>query len=313
MLLCSNPYMQDGVAHGCGQCLPCRIKRRRIWQHRIMLEAMKWEENSFVTLTYEDSKLPMVKTKSGMLPTLSAVDLQNWLKRIRNVVAPARLRFFGVGEYGDESWRPHFHVALFGYKGCIYGDSKLSGKLHCDCASCRVVRVTWDRGLVHQGVVELKSAQYIAGYTVKRMVRKDDPRLQGRYPEFARMSLRPGIGALSMADVANALRQAGRSADDAIPAGLRHGSKVFPLGRYLSRVLRRELGRSELGPNESEVRRASEAMQHLREIAEALSDGTVFAPGRYSQTIFKRLLIESNRGKVAQLEARRKLYLRGKK
>lgn len=275
-----------------------------------MLEALKWPESSFVTLTYEDSKLRL--TQSG-LPTLSAEDLRNWLKRIRNAVAPAKLRFFAVGEYGDESWRPHYHVALFGYKGCVYGDSRLSGRGGCNCPSCSMVSVTWGRGHCHQGHLELKSAQYIAGYAVKKLTRKDDARLQGRYPEFARMSLRPGIGAIAMEDVANAWRQAGKSVDDAIPTGLRHGAKVFPLGRYLSRILRREIGRSEFGPNESEVKRAAESMQHLREVAASLSDPEVFAPGQYSQAIFKRLLVESSRGKIAQLEARQKLYHRGKK
>lgn len=86
-------------------------------------------------------------------------------------------------------------------------------------------------------------AQYICGYVVKKMTGKDDVRLQGRLPEFARMSLRPGIGALSLQEIRESCVASGyiEKVGD-VPPGLRHGSRIMPLGRYLRGRLREGLG-----------------------------------------------------------------------
>ena len=101
-MLCRKPYVGPAGAFPCGQCLPCRLNRRRTWTHRIMLEAMCHGDNAFVTLTYEDDNVRSLVPK----------DPQDWLKRIRKAVEPLRLRYYLVGEYGDISERPHYHVAL---------------------------------------------------------------------------------------------------------------------------------------------------------------------------------------------------------
>lgn len=95
-----------------------------------------------------------------------------------------------------------------------------------------------------------KSAAYIAGYVVKKMTRMQDTRLNGRWPEFARMSLRPGIGADAMWDVASAVMQhkLEKKPDFDVPVDLRHGSKTFPLGRYLRRLVRERIGLSAGAP-----------------------------------------------------------------
>lgn len=74
------------------------------------------------------------------------------------------------------------------------------------------------------------------------MTRKEDPRLQGRTPEFAIMSNRPGIGAGAIRTIADDLLSvAGRryldQAQD-VPSALRTGGKLLPLGRYLKEQLR---------------------------------------------------------------------------
>lgn len=251
MTLCRNPYMQGMHAHGCGQCMPCRINRARTWTHRILLEANEHKDNSFLTLTYHEQNLTKRAGPSGQLrATLLPTDLQNWLKRLRMRIAPLRIRFYACGEYGDETERPHYHVALFGFPSCSYIQSRYSKFRRDCCSSCDLVRDTWSLGHVFLGSLEAASAGYVAGYITKKMTRHDDPRLDGRHPEFCRMSLRPGIGAFFMDEVASSLMQFNleEATQGDVPSTLRHGTREMPLGRYLRRRLRTRIGKEANAP-----------------------------------------------------------------
>lgn len=187
-----------------------------------MLEATRHSENSFVTLTYAPEHLP----ESG---SLVPQHLQKYLKVLRRSIEPHKIRYYAVGEYGDETFRPHYHLALFGA-----GESYRSA-----------IAESWPYGIVDIGTLTLQSAQYVAGYVTKKMTKDDDPRLNGRYPEFARMSLKPGIGADAMADVATdfwePLGQEYIYRTGDVPMSINHGKKALPLGRYLRQKLRDEL------------------------------------------------------------------------
>lgn len=83
------------------------------------------------------------------------------------------------------------------------------------------------------------------------MTRFDDPRLDGRHPEFARMSLKPGIGQLAMHDIADVILRLGLEESEAdVPSALRHGKKMLPLGRYLRQQLRLMIGKEVNCPDE---------------------------------------------------------------
>lgn len=99
------------------------------------------------------------------------------------------------------------------------------------------------------GPLTPESAQYIVGYVTKKLTRKDDPRLEGKHPEFARMSRMPGIGTNMVQPIADSLRRFNLDASEAdVPVGLRHGKKVLPLGRFLRGKLRKELYGDEKAP-----------------------------------------------------------------
>ena len=97
-------------------------------------------------------------------------------------------------------------------------------------------------GLVDVGTLTLESAQYVAGYVTKKLTSHDDPRLNGRHPEFARQSHRPGIGAPALKELEDFLypdvgaKLLMQTKD--VPLFLRHGGKALPLGRYLRSKLR---------------------------------------------------------------------------
>lgn len=294
--LCLDPFIQGPAAYDCGRCLPCRTKRRRLWSHRLMLEALDAKGSCFVTLTYGDPS-PV---------SLNPVDLQLFLKRFRQAILPLKVRFYAVGEYGDESGRPHYHIALYGWGPCIYGRSRYS-KLYNNCCSvCDALRDIWGLGFVYVGELEIKSAMYIAGYMLKKMTRPDDFRLEGRYPEFARMSRRPGIGAWAMDEVAHALLH--YKLDEKlvdVPESLRHGVKLMGLGRYLRQRLRARIGRDIRCPDEVLVQMAEE-MSPVSRIEERYSK--VFGTTFRSQSVDRQKLLDAGRQRVRQMVAKQAIY-----
>lgn len=232
---CKNPFMRPGQAYGCGQCLPCRIKIGREWMHRQMLEASLTKESAFVTLTYNDDHLPK---KNSLAPG----DLKNFLKRFRAAISPLEFRFYAVGEYGELHHRPHYHLNIFG--------------LPVTPASVTLLSKAWmqtdpetgvksSMGFVEMSAFNMQRAAYAARYTIKKLTDPGDVRLDGRYPEFSRQSLKPGLGYGMIPAIASVITRYNLlSPEGDVPVTLRHGSRELPLGRYLRRHLRMYLNGS---------------------------------------------------------------------
>lgn len=298
---CINPHTTSaGQAHGCGQCLPCRINRQRIWTHRILLEASLYDDNAFVTLTYDERHLP---EDGGLNPK----HLRNFLDFLRKgykakqlecgVNDPRRMRFFAVGEYGDTTGRPHYHLVLFNFPPCRYGLSRYSRSIRNCCVWCDLVRDTWGKGTVFLGAVEPHSAAYVCGYVCKKLT-KGHPELGDRHPEFARQSRMPGLGADAMHDVASVVLNydlVEREGD--VPSALRHGKKVMPLGPYLTRRLRKLCGEDEKAP-QSKVDAINAELLPLRYAA------------RFSQESpsLKHQIRKANSQKALQLETKLRIF-----
>lgn len=238
-MLCARPFMQGMTEFGCGQCMPCRMNRRRLWTARLMLEAQRHEHSAFITLTYDKDHLP-----EGA--TLVPRDVQLFLKLIRKWYG--KVRYYVVGEYGERNGRPHYHMALFGFLDTeMVLDTTPKSK---DIVLKGLLKDYWPHGQVHFGTLTADSASYIVSYVVKRMTKCDDPRLNGRHPEFCRMSLKPGIGAERADDMSKAIRDCidlssgeiyGLSSGD-VPAQFVCDGKRYPLGRYLRQRLRKGVG-----------------------------------------------------------------------
>lgn len=287
-----------GQAFGCGQCLPCRLNQRRVWTARIMLEAAQHEDNAFVTLTYRDEHLPADRS-------LHPETTRYFLDRLRKRVGYRSFRFFLCGEYGDLTSRPHYHLALFGYPCCEHGQTQrdMRGQPMADCCvPCATLSEVWGRGSVFVGGLEEDSAQYICGYVTKKMTRADDPRLNGRHPEFTRQSRNPGIGAGAAPEIASKMMQFNldqRQAD--VPSALRFGRKLLPIGRYMKKKIREQIGREDTEPKESQLKRSAELLP-LRNAARNSKE----------EPSFKKHLVASKAGKVASIEARFKIFNSGK-
>ena len=90
----------------CGQCIGCRLERSRQWAVRCLHEASLHENNSFITLTYDDASMPL----GG---SLCYRDFQLFMKQLRKVTG--KVTFYCGGEYGEQLSRPHYHACIFGF------------------------------------------------------------------------------------------------------------------------------------------------------------------------------------------------------
>lgn len=289
---CRKPFMNGLQPCPCGQCLPCRINRRRMWKHRIMLEATQHQGNCFITLTYDDEHLP----EDG---SLRPRDLQLFMKLLRRRLEPQRIRFFAVGEYGDENKRPHYHAVLFGMSGCQFGQSRYwKSELRC-CDTCRLVAGVWGKGRIHVGTLEGDSAQYVCGYVIKKMTKEDDPRLEGRHPEFGRMSRRPGIGVDALFELADTLMKYEIAPDITT---LQHGRSHYPLGRFLRGRLAEMCG--------EELNKKEGFDEEVLAVLDTVGRVSPFAPkignGAWPISSVKDEIVKLGDQKVLQLEQRLK-------
>lgn len=286
-MLCRNPYQRPfGVRaiYPCGQCNPCRFNRARLWTSRLILESFGHESSCFVTLTYSPENLP---PRNSLVPEHGT----KFIKRLRHHLGKTKIRYFLVGEYGDQTQRPHYHLALFGI-GQEFEN---------------LVRETWGLGHVDVGDLSPHSARYITGYVVKKLTDKRDVRLNGRHPEFARMS--KGIGKNAIPAIAASLSSdVGRAALDNtidVPTFLRAGSKTLPLGRYLRTQLRRALDVYRVDAYTGEVKYGAseesllQSTQELQDLWQAWAD----IKGDKKES-FQKFLVSLDDGKVALMESR---------
>lgn len=141
------------------------------------------------------------------------------------------------------------------------------------------------------------TAQYVAGYTVKKLKDRKDGK-DWNYPEFARMSNRPGIGARAMVTIAsqlNSVYQNWGSGD--VPAQLRIGERRIPLGRYLLARLRKEVGFSDEYTKEVRDRASWEKSVEMQSLLDGVEDGSTI----------KKKYLENIEGRLIQVEERAKL------
>ena len=160
-----------------------------------MHEAKSHDQNYFLTITYADEHLP----EGG---SLRQADYVKFLKRLRRHCGS--LRYYIVGEYGDQTNRPHYHAITFGLALADLVPITRSGSDEVLYASETLNRI-WGKGNVLVGAVTPKSAAYVARYAMKKQTgerkkeayRRINPETGETWdvdPEFARMSRNPGIG-----------------------------------------------------------------------------------------------------------------------
>lgn len=178
----------------CGRCIGCRLSKQSGWALRCLCEAAMHEDNWFPTFTYDDDHLPMHGS-------LNYGDMVLFFNRLRRRIGP--FRYFVAGEYGDSFGRCHWHALLFGLR--LPDVERLDRRSRHPIYRSALLDEIWGKGHVFLGRVTEASAKYCASYTVKKITgaaaeehyTRADPatgELVQLVPEFARMSLNPGIG-----------------------------------------------------------------------------------------------------------------------
>lgn len=156
----------------CGKCVPCKRRRQSAWSFRLLQEAQHSMSAAFLTITYNDQHL----THGDLWPTLVKRDLQLFIKRLRkkqSKITNDKIRYYACGEYGEQTFRPHYHMIIFNLAPILLFDSPLSE--------------IWGMGNVRVDPCNIKTIQYTSKY-----VMKSDKKPEGVEPEFSLMS--KGIG-----------------------------------------------------------------------------------------------------------------------
>lgn len=182
----------------CGRCIGCRMRRASDWSLRVMHEARLWPVNCFVTLTYGRDCLP---AEGSLLHR----DFQLFMKRLRKHLDGRPVRFYMCGEYGPVNMRPHYHACLFNVdfrSDRVPLGKSGSGFVFYDSPELRGL---WTHGHVSVQDLTPATAGYCARYIMKKVLGEGSERaydwtdadgvVHRRAPEYAAMSLKPGIGA----------------------------------------------------------------------------------------------------------------------
>lgn len=186
----------DFVQIPCGKCIGCRMDYSRSWADRMTYHVFGKEDCSyFLTLTYDDEHLEDLEHSENYdLYSLNYDDISAFIKRLRNKFRDSEIDYYLSGEYGDQQFRPHFHVIVYNLPldDLEYWKTNNQGD---PIYTSEVIHSLWQKGICSVSPFNWRSAAYTARYVEK----KRDGRLMCEYtavgldPEKCRCSRRPGI------------------------------------------------------------------------------------------------------------------------
>lgn len=183
----------------------------------------------FLSLTYDEDNVPRTPDNEK---TLNKKKFLQWLKDTQKALG--NFRYYAIGEYGDDTFRPHYHLALF---------PETDGQAYA------VLNRWADKyGTIRQcDPLTLKRARYLANYTAKKLSKPNDARLKKHQePEFRTSSRNPPLGAAfaeklithySNPKAARLIKERGD-----IDRTFRVEGQIYPIGDWVLTKVRQELG-----------------------------------------------------------------------
>lgn len=167
----------------CGKCPACRINHSNEIGTVATMEAMQWQNNCALTLTYDPKYLP--KNRS-----LCKKDMQDFWKKLyayidyhkeidnreywenpisHKIEKPQRKIY--AGEYGPRTKRPHYHACIFNWApnwdNCKFIGLSKSG---FPMFENEVLTKKWGKGIITVQPFTTETANYCARYTSKKIL-----------------------------------------------------------------------------------------------------------------------------------------------
>lgn len=167
----------------CSKCIECRLQYAREWAVRCVHEAKMHEQNSFITLTYENDP-----------KRLQYGDFQNFIKRLRKgytISEETKIGLFVTGEYGELNKRPHWHAIIFNWRPNDL-EYIFSNGNNNQVYTSKTLDKLWTHGFTTVGDVTFESAGYVARYAAKKLVHGKDQ--DHDYQPISKKSTRQAIG-----------------------------------------------------------------------------------------------------------------------
>lgn len=158
----------------CCKCPECRQRRSDMWSIRGRNEAENYDVSVFLDLTYANNPV-----------TLRKSDVQNFLKRLRKKIHPGKIKYILKGEYGEQNFRPHYHLIVFGWRPKDMTYFYQRGKIKY--YRSKTLLDLWGHGHVLVSPVSRQAIRYAVGYGMKK-----SPHPPGTAPPFNTFS--QGIG-----------------------------------------------------------------------------------------------------------------------
>lgn len=217
---CLTPFQVKDLEQEvpCGKCYHCLRRRIGGWIFRINNQLKHSAPAFFVTLTYDTEHVPI--TANGYM-TLKKSDLQNFFRILRKQTGK-KIKYYAVGEYGENKHRPHYHAILM---GATQDEIKQAWRTKA------TKKVKGEAiGEIHFGDTQQAAIEYCFGYLQKGckipMHRKDD-----RQPKFQLFSKRLGLSYI------NERTRAWHLADLENRMYMPVGQDKFPMPRYFKEKL----------------------------------------------------------------------------
>jgi len=198
----NNSFPAKIGRRGCNVCRGCRAAKTASWTVRAIHEAQMHPANSFITLTFNNEHLPENRS-------LDHTVYQEFMKRLRDHLdrhypdGDRNLRYYMVGEYGEQFGRPHYHACLFGFD---FPDRRLWKVVRGNpLYTSEFLAKVWGFGFCTIGALNKQSAAYVARYIQSKnygalsdqhysIYDSDTDQYYIRQPEYNKFSLKPGIG-----------------------------------------------------------------------------------------------------------------------
>lgn len=153
-------FYEIGTYSKCGHCEQCIAEKANNWVIRNKYESEANEKKCFITLTYKNNPIILVRK-----------DFQDFMKRLRiNLIRSGyknKIRMFEAGEYGEKSNRPHGHIIIYGWEANdlnYLGINKKENILY----KSKLIEKTWGLGRTSYQKFDEHEAPYIALYNTNK-------------------------------------------------------------------------------------------------------------------------------------------------